>query len=850
MPRSAVVSGTQFPSLAVASSLTPEDVASIQDVDATEGLSEAEASRRLDVDGRNELEQVRPPSVLRLVLRATREPFVLLLAAAGTLAVLLGETRDGVLVLLGLLPIVVADVLTQYRGERALAALRAVSAPIARVRRGGRRLQIPAAEVVRGDLVLIRVGDIVPADLRVTASDGLAIDRSVLTGESVPEVALVRADAAGTALVERRSMAFAGTSVVAGHGEGIAVAIGSGTQFGAIAGGLGVRGTRRSPLQRELDRLVRILLVVAVGLIGITTGLGVARGNPLAENLLAGISAAIAAIPEEPPVLLAVVLGLGAYRLLRRGVLVRRLNAEEVLGAVDLVVTDKTGTLTENRLAVASVRNDHGVITDAADRLPILVDALRAEDDAWSDPDAGRSSFTRALADGVGVATGNSRLAFAELVSRRPFDAKRPYASTITRRNGHLEGLAIGAPESILELAPPDAATRRAWIAQIEQAAAEGERIVAVARQADDGPWAMRGLVGFADVLRPGIPDAVASAVRAGIQVVVVTGDHPTTAAAIARQAGIDMSSVVLGGDVDRWSDEELQDRLASLRIVARSTPELKRRIVAAARAAGRLVAVTGDGVNDAPALQAADVAVAMGSGTAVAKEASDLVLGDDSFATLVYGMGEGRRIVDNVQKGLVFLVSTHVALLGFILVATLFGFSQPLLPIQILWLELFIDLATSVAFEREPAEPDVMTRRPRHVMDPLLSVPLLLRLTGAGAFSVVAAVALLFLDPAGLGHGQWLAYTTLVCAQLVRAYANRSLTTPLAQLGWNWFLLGACLLALGIQVSLAALPTVADAFRAVPLTGSEWLLVAAVALAPAVVAEIVRMRGRGPWVA
>jgi Ca2+-transporting ATPase len=254
--------------------------------------------------------------------------------------------------------------------------------------------------------------------------------------------------------------------------------------------------------------------------------------------------------------------------------------------------------------------------------------------------------------------------------------------------------------------------------------------------------------------------------------------------------------------------------------------------------------------VNDAPALHRADVAVAMGSGTAVAREASDLVLGDDSFATLVFGMREGRRIVDNVQKGLVFLVSTHVALLGFLLIATLAGFSQPLLPIQILWLELFIDISASVAFEREPPEPNLMTRPPRPISRPLLTSGLLLRIAIAGGVSAMAALALLVLEPGGSSHAQWLAFTTLVCAQAVRAYANRSLTEPLHRLAWNPVLLVACLLVVGIQAAIPFVPALADAFRAVPLTAAEWGLVAAVATGPALAAELIRWRRRSTWVA
>jgi Ca2+-transporting ATPase len=330
----------------------------------------------------------------------------------------------------------------------------------------------------------------------------------------------------------------------------------------------------------------------------------------------------------------------------------------------------------------------------------------------------------------------------------------------------------------------------------------------------------------------------------------MVTGDHPGTARAIAEHAGLGQGAVALGAAVEGWSDAELGERLPGLLAIARSTPDLKRRVVECARAAGHLVAVTGDGVNDAPALHGADVAVAMGSGTAVAKEASDLVLGDDSFATLIFGIAEGRRIVDNVQKGLVFLVSTHVALLGFVLIATLAGFSQPLLPIQILWLELFIDLSTSVAFEREPAEPDLMTRAPRQVDRPLLTRSLLARISLAGGFSAIAALGLLSGVLVGSAHPQWLAYTALVCAQAVRAYANRSLTKPLFRLAPNGVLLVACLAVVAVQAAIPLVPGLADAFRAEPLSLAEWALVAAIAVAPALFAELVRATRRVAWVA
>ena len=826
------------------------------EVDPASGLEPDEVARRAALAGPNELEPRTRESVLRMVVEAATEPFVLLLGAAAVGAIALGEVRDGLLILLGLLPIVGADVVTEYRGERALDALRDASAPIARVRRAGAAIDVAAASLVPGDVVLLRGGDIVPADLRLSRADRLLLDRSVLTGESVPEPGRLEPDPTAALMADRHSIAYAGTSVVGGRGEGLVVAIGTGTEVGRIAGRLSGKVSRRSPLQLELDRLVRILLVVAIALIAIVSGLGFIRGQSLGENVLAGISAAIAAIPEEPPVLLAVILGLGAYRLLKRGVLVRRLNAEEVLGAIDLIVTDKTGTLTVNRLDVVSIRAPGGPIDDGSARRTILTTALRAEADAWARGDgAAPGAFTRALERGLEAAGASHELPLDELIDAEPPTSDRPISLTVARGARGPERLASGAPEAVLALAAIEHDDEReAWHAEIEAGAAAGERLIGIARAdgmpGDSAGWSMVGLIGFADPLRPGMGAALGEAQAAGIQTIVVTGDHPSTAAAIARAAGLGGERIATGGELAAWDDDRLARELPNLHIVARSTPEQKERIVRVARASGRLVAVTGDGVNDAPALHNADVAVAMRSGTPVAREAADLVLGDDSFATLLYGLREGRRIVDNIQKGLVFLVSTHVAFLGFILIATIAGFGQPLLPIQILWMELFIDSATSVAFEREPGEPNIMSRPPRRFGAPLLGAGILLRIALAGGFTAVAALWLMVSHPGDAEHVRWLAYTALVCGQVVRAYANRSLRFPVSRVGRNGVLLAGAILVVVIQVAIPFVPAVREAFRASPLDLEEWLLVAIVALAPAIVAELIRFRGRTPWVA
>ncbi|HET7142170.1 MAG TPA: HAD-IC family P-type ATPase [Candidatus Limnocylindria bacterium] len=816
-------------------------------VDPSIGLTDAAARERLAQTGPNELEKRQSPTLPHLIWEAATEPFILLLLAAGVLAVALGETRDGLLMLAGLVPIVGADVVTEYRAERALHALRMATAPHARVRRAGRVIDGPVAELVPGDVVLLHTGDVVPADLRLTWTDGLQLDRSALTGESLPEAARTDPDPLDAPIAEQSSMAFAGMAVVSGTAIGLVVATGAATELGRIAASLSKAERRRSPVQRELDRLVRMLLIAAAALILITVGLGFARGQTAGASLLAGISAAIAAIPEEPPILLAVVLGIGAHRLLRKKVLVHRLNAQETLGAVDLILTDKTGTLTQNRLAVAAVVGPDGPM-EGPSLVALLTQALRAEDDAWHASEGGAvGSFTRAISQRLADLGAEAALDPRELLDCRGPTDDRPYSWTRTA-DGEL---ALGAPEAVLGLCPPMFGTdARRWQAAVTLETERGGRTLLLASHAAGGDWQPQALVVFADPLRPEARAAMQVAREAGIQAVMVTGDHPVTAAAIARDAGLDASHVVTGPDLAVLDDDQLVTLLPQLRVVARAVPQQKLRLVDAARRSGRTVAVTGDGVNDAPALHRADVAVAMGSGTQVAREAADLVLGDDSFATLMDGLREGRRMVENIRKGLVFLVSTHVALLGFILIATLAGFGQPLLPLQILWLELFIDLSASVAFEREPEEPGEMRRPPRPRGLALLPAGLLARIAAAGAFTAVAALAVMQLRGGDFEHARWLAFTVLAIGQSVRAYANRSLGMPVLRLPRNTFLLIACLVVVAVQVVIPYVPQLALAFHASPLSAGEWAVVALLALLPAALAEVIRAARRGDWVA
>ena len=492
---------------------------------ASLGLTLDEAAARRAQFGPNELEVDRKTSIWRLLWNGAREPFVILLFIAGCLAIALNEVRDGLLVLVILAPIVGAGVVTEYRGEKALEALRQAAAPTARVRRGGKIEDVPTRELVPGDVVLLRTGDVVPADLRLFRAEAMSFDRSALTGESLPEPGSVKPDPKGAALAERRSIAYGGTAVVGGRGEGVTIATGLRTEFGRISSALAGRERRRSPLQREMDRLVRILLVVAIGLITIVVTAGFLRGNEAGKNVLAGVSAAIAAIPEEPPALVAVVLGLGAYRLLRMKVLVRRLSAQETLGSVDLIVTDKTGTLTENRLALTAIRTPAGVVEEKADVIELATMAVRAEEDAWSVATGAKpGSFTRSLFGFLSEQAVVVELDLGDLVNADPVSDDRPFSRTRSRKVGPdslpiEEELALGAPEAVLEMCSGlPAAEHGRWRELIENGAKAGERLLLLARRSEDSKWAPLGVLAFADRIRPGIREAMELARAAGIQ--------------------------------------------------------------------------------------------------------------------------------------------------------------------------------------------------------------------------------------------------------------------------------------------------------------------------------------------
>jgi Ca2+-transporting ATPase len=720
------------------------------------GLSEAEAARRLAAEGPNTLPDERRRGWVAIAGEAAREPMFLLLIGAALLYLLLGEPRESVFLLAMVLLMLGMTLYQEGRTERALAALRDLSAPSATVVRDGRRQRIAASGLVRGDLLALGEGDRVPADALLIEGAGVAVDESLLTGESVavgkrpgPEDAPPAAPGG-----EGLPWLFAGTLVVQGEGLARVAATGARSQLGRIGTALAAIEAPPSRLQRETRTLARRLALLGLGvslLLVLVIGL---RGGGWLPALLAGVALSMSVLPEEFPVVLTVFPAIGAWRLARRNVLTRRLAAIEILGSTSVLCVDKTGTLTENRMALQRLwamgkSQEHVTGGQLAPPLGALLDAAaHASRPQSADPvDRALWAARQAL---------SAPLAPASVLLREyGLTATRPALIRVREEGGEIVAAAKGAPETVAALC--DAAGRDAALAAAAAMGRQGLRVLAVAEARGlalplpDDPGALRyrllGLVALADPLRPDIPEAVADCRRAGVRVMMITGDHPETAAAIARQAGLADGATLTGAEVARLAPEALAQRLDGVSVCARIVPEQKLAIVRALQSRGAVVAMTGDGVNDAPALRAADVGVAMGRrGTDVAREAAELTLLDDRFASLVEALRAGRRIFSNMRKSMGYVTAIHVPIALLALLPPLLGWPVLLFPLHIVFLELVIDPACTLAFENEPDEADLMRRPPRPSAESLL-----------GRAAIAAALA----------RGLWAAVLVLACYAL-----------------------------------------------------------------------------------
>jgi Ca2+-transporting ATPase len=782
---------------------------------ADAGLSGAEAARRLAADGPNALPGGQRRTLMAIAGETLREPMFLLLLVAGTLYLVFGDLEEG----LSLFAFVVVTLgLTLYQEsatERAIDALRDLTSPRALVVRAGQPQRIAGSDVVRGDLLQLKEGDRVPADAWLLEADGLRVDESLLTGEAVPVNKLaVDGDAPSTGPAEGAAArpggddlpsVYAGTLIVQGHGLARVTATGARSEIGRIGSALGTLVTERSPLQKQTAALVRNLALLALALsLGLVLVHGMLRGDWL-QALLAGIALAMAMLPAEYPVVLAMFPALGARRLSREGVLTRRINAIETLGATTVLCSDKTGTLTENRMTVSHLVAG-GVALDAQVEVASLATGEL--------PEAFHSLVEHSILASVVDPFDPMEKAFHQLGAQfltqtehlhHDWTLVQTYAlSPALRAMSHVwsapaEGAHVvsakGAPEAVVDLCHLDASARTRIASAVDALAAKGLRVLAVAHgrlEGQDWPasehdfdFEFIGLLGLADPLRAQVPGAIAECRAAGIRVVMITGDYPATAQTIAHQAGLaeNPGEVLTGDEMAALDDDNLRLRMHSVSVCARIAPEQKLRIVQALKANGEIVAMTGDGVNDAPALRAAHVGIAMGGrGTDVAREAASLVLLKDDFAAIVGAVRSGRRIFDNLGKSMSYILAVHVPIAGMALLPVLLGWPALLYPMHIAFLELIIDPACSLAFENEPAEADLMQRPPRDAKAPLFggATLWLALLQGLGMLALVLAAYLWAGHRLSENEARAFAFATLVVANLALILSNRSVTKPL----------------------------------------------------------------------
>jgi Ca2+-transporting ATPase len=771
------------------------------------GLTESEAQARLQLEGYNELPRPDRRTPFRIVLEVLREPMLALLLGGGLIYLVLGDLKEALILLAFAMMSVVITVVQETRTERVLEALRDLSSPRALVIRDGERKRIAGREVVRGDVVVLAEGDRVPADAVLTQSEDVQTDESLLTGESVPVRKIVKHDA--TPSEPRRPggddqpYVFSGSLVVRGHGLAEVVAIGALSEIGKI--GQALRGLESEPprLQVQTRRLVRMFAVVG-GLVSalVVVLYGLLRGGWL-EAVLAGIALGMSMLPEELPVVLTVFMAMGAWRISRARVLTRRAAAIEALGSATVLCTDKTGTLTENRMSIAELRlRDEEIFTPgkpASAKLPEKFHDLVEFGILASSPDP-FDPMEKAFHD-----LGRDQLADTEHLHGPEWKLEHAYGlrpgllamSQIWRAaDGRQEFViaAKGAPEAIADLCHLSAADLAALMQSVDAMAAEGLRVLGVARASFVGPtwpgsqhdfvFEFLGLVGLADPLRASVPEAVGECRSAGIKVVMITGDYPATARAIARQAGLDAYDIVTGDELERLSEAELARRVQAATVFARIMPEQKLRIVNALKVNGEIVTMTGDGVNDAPSLKAAHIGIAMGGrGTDVAREASSIVLLDDDFGSIVKTVRLGRRIYDNLRKAIGFIFAVHVPIAGLALLPLLFGLPILFGPMHIAFLEMVIDPVCTLVFEAETEEDDVMRRPPRDPDEPLFSGSLIgwSVLQGIFALGLVAVIFIVAFER-GMPEDEVraLAFFSLVMTIVGLILVNRSFSASL----------------------------------------------------------------------
>ena len=854
------------------------------------GLTNEEASFRLTRDGPNELVGKKKISRLEILLKQLKDPMVLVLVAAAAISagvgIIEGSMEDMLNTAVILLIVAINTLLgytQEFKAEKTLEALQELASPKVTVVRDGREVEVPSQELVVGDVMVLSTGDRISADGRLLSSANLETDEASLTGESLP----VRKDHVGSlpgesVLGDRINMVYSGSTVSRGRGKAIVTTVGSSTELGRIAD-LATEEGGPTPLQKKLARLSRQLGIMVIGIAAFIMAIGLLGGTDLLTMFLTAISLAVAAIPEGLPAVVTVSLAIGLQRMARRNALVRRLPAVEALGSATVICTDKTGTLTAGVMNVREVALPSGTVNvtgegyepegellldgeemDAAD--PGLAELLRAgvlcndsslvKENRWKVMGDGTEGTLLVLAKKAGMDIEAVRKKFPR-TGEEPFDSERKRMTTVHVIDGEVRSYTKGAAESVLPLCSHvlidgrreemGDGMRSSFLAKDHEMASRALRVLALAYgHGEERDLTFLGMVGMIDSPRKEAAEAVARCRTAGIRVIMITGDHRLTAEAIAREMGIPSpGGSITGQDLSFMSDGELSSRMKDVSVFARVAPEQKVRIVEALQGDGHVVAMTGDGVNDAPALKRADIGVAMGvTGTDVAKESAEMVLADDNFASIVAAVEEGRGIYGNIRKFVAFLLSCNAGEIILMVAATLLiaepGLLPFLLPIQILWINLVTDGLPAIALGLEPAPPDVMDKCPQDPNEPPVTHPMGIRIAIIGAFMGIAALLAFFiLRDMGSGNDEarTAAFCTIVLSQLLFVFSARDFERPLLELKrYNRLILAAGASFL-LQLAVVYIPGVNDVFRTVPL-GSEWFVIVPLSLLPLLINE------------
>jgi len=859
-----------------------------------QGLSEEEAARRLARYGPNKLASAERALPLLILLRQVQSPLVYILLAAGVVTILLGRYVDTGVILAVVVLNSVVGFLQEYKAEQSLRALARMTAPRARVVRGGEELEIDATEVVPGDVVLLESGVKVPADLRLFRTNELQADEAILTGESLPVAKTTEpVPDPSASLGDRVNMAFMGTSIVRGRGAGVVVATGLQTAFGQISAQVRRVGEVESPLQVRLGRFAWLIALVVLGVTAVVFALGLLTGESLADVFLTAVATAVATVPEGLPVTITVALAVGVWRMAQRNAIIRKLPAVETLGSCTTICSDKTGTLTTNEMTVTRIVAGGRVFevtgVGYAPEGRILLDgrpvslvqhpplelALRIgllcnessiyEEDGRYRADGDPTEAALIVAAMKGGLREERERDLYPLLDEVPFESERQYMATLHAHDGERLIFVKGAPERVLAMCRDvyvgSTATldQEAALRASHGLASAGLRVLALAyrpaalwvdeldhRDVESG-LTFVGLAGMIDPPRPEAIVAVEDCKRAGIRVVMITGDHRLTAEAIARQMGIAGDGggrAVDGRELLTMDDDALYETVERVAVYARVAPGQKLRVVQQLRRHGEVVAVTGDGVNDAPALKQADIGVAMGSGTDVAKEASDMVLADDNFATIYAAVEEGRVVFDNIRKVVMFLIPTGLGLVLTVIASILLGLPLPFLPAQVIWINLVTNGTQDVAMAFEPAEEDVGRRPPRNPREGVVTRPMAERTALVGVVLLAGTLGVFVWQlsaGAGLDHARTVAMTTMVLFQNFHILNSRSFGKSFFQISplSNRFLFVSIVAALGLHVLALYWAALQFVLRTEPLGLQTWLVMVPVAATVLLVVEV-----------